>query len=81
MNLPYQNAEAIARVAEDVDMELTRHSVIAIDEATLPPQYWRRVPDYSAIRKALNRGEEVEGARYTGGIEYILHPKTETKGE
>lgn len=69
---PYQEDTAIATAANEVGMVVTRRKVIEVDESALIPEYLRTTPDWNKIRKHLEDGINVPGAKFTGQIEYVI---------
>ncbi len=70
---PYDEDQAVCQLAEDLGLELNRYDTIEIyDEAAIQQAgLMRETPDYSRIRKALQAGAIVQGAR-VGGMQYTL---------
>jgi hypothetical protein len=70
---PYTEDLAVCRLAEATGLELSRRETIEItDQAAIKAAgMMRETPDYSRIRKAIQDGGEVPGAK-VGGVEYIL---------
>lgn len=72
MPSPYQEDTAIATAADQVGMLVTRRKVIEVDEKALHADYLRTTPDWNRIRKHLEDGIDVPGARLTGQVEYVI---------
>jgi len=70
---PFEEDAAVCALAEDLNLGLSRYEAIEItDEAAIKEAgLMKQSPDYAAIRRALNAGVEVPGARVRG-VEYIL---------
>ncbi len=70
---PFEEDDAVCRVAESLGLELSRYEAIEVtDEGALVAAGMTcQKPDYQKIRKALREGEDVPGVRVKG-IEYIL---------
>lgn len=70
---PFEEDDAVCRVAESLGLELSRYDAIEItDEAAIAAAGMTcQKPDYSRIRKALRDGVDVPGVRVRG-VEYIL---------
>lgn len=69
---PFEEDSAIADAATSVGLVTTRRKVIKVDESALLPVYLRTTPDWNKIRKHLEDGIEVPGAKLTGQIEYVI---------
>lgn len=74
--LDIDNAIATAAVRSGLT-NVTRREEIAIDASLLPAHLYRKVPDYREIRRLLNAGATVPGARMTGRVEYVLREQEE----
>src|ERR1044071_4801699 len=72
---PFAEDTAAHRFAAALGFELVRNRPIDIyDENALAEAGWmvtRQAPNYAGIRKALQAGEIVQGARWRG-VEYVL---------
>ena len=73
MNALFDEDAAVCKLAETLGLALSRMDAIEItdERAIAAAGLMRQTPDYPAIRKALNAGAMVEGARWKG-VEYIL---------
>lgn len=60
--------------------DCARRQVIDIDARALPLEWFKRSPDYRAIRRALEDGKTIPGAKLTNEVEYVLR-KPRTEGE
>lgn len=66
-------ANAVMGVADVAGMAVIRRPTIDVDPKQLDAKYLVKAPDWKAIRKALEDGIEVPGARFTGATEYVIH--------
>lgn len=69
---PFAEDSAICTAAEQVGMVTSRRKVVEINERELHPAYLRTAPDWTLIRKHLEDGINVPGAKLTGQIEYVI---------
>ncbi len=71
---PFEQDNFVAGEAEKHGMRVFRRAVIDIDKDILPPTYKLSSPDYIKIRRHLEQGIQVPGAKLTTRVEYILSP-------
>lgn len=72
---PLQEDSAIWSAADKVGMMVSRRKVIELELRELHPAYLKTQPDWSLIRKHLESGIDVPGARLTGQVEYVIRHK------
>lgn len=76
---PFEEAAEMTLAAHRCGYRDIQHRpLIDIDTRVLDPKWLRRTPDYNAIRRALEDGQEIPGAVLTNKIEYVLRkPRAE----
>lgn len=62
----------ITQAAEHCGLTVYRRDRITVDRGHLPAAFWTEQPDYRKIAAALDRGDEVPGARRLVGVEWVL---------
>ena len=72
MPTPLDQDILIAAVAEQTGLAVYRRDRIEVDRGHLPEAFWSMQPDYSRIRKALERGDDVPGVQWLRGCEWVL---------
>lgn len=75
---PLDEYLAVSTAAAQTGMEVWMRPVIEIDYEKLTSRYYKKVPDFTLIRRLINDGHEIPGATLTTRVEYVLsHERSE----